>query len=127
MTWVGALIGGLLGIGGYLIATRNQESTDDAQVEADVVPISARVGWQVIAVRVADNSFVHKGDVLVEIDPRDYAARLKQAEAELQSAQAQAQAADAQATVSEAGAKGGFSSARAQVSTSSAAASSNSW
>jgi membrane fusion protein (multidrug efflux system) len=114
----------LLGIGGYLVATRGQVSTDDAQVEADVVPIAARVGGPVLRVAVADNAFVHKGDVLVEIDSRDYAARLKQAEAELESAQAQAQAADAQATVAEAGAKGGFSSARAQVSTSSAQASS---
>ncbi|PTL78708.1 HlyD family secretion protein [Vitiosangium sp. GDMCC 1.1324] len=114
----------LLGIGGYLVATRGQQTTDDAQVEADVVPIASRVGGPVMRVLVADNAFVHKGDALVEIDPRDYAARVKQAEAELESAQAQAQAADAQATVAEAGAKGGFSSARAMVSTSSAAASS---
>jgi membrane fusion protein (multidrug efflux system) len=112
----------LLGIGGYLVATRGQVTTDDAQIEADVVPIASRVGGPVMHVRVADNAFVHKGDVLVEIDSRDYAARVKQAEAELESAQAQAQAADAQATVSEAGAKGGFSSARAMVSTSSAQA-----
>ena len=114
----------LLGIGGYLVATRGQETTDAAQVEADVVPMATRVGGPVLHVRVADNAAVHKGDVLVEIDPRDYAARVKQAEAELESAQAQAQAADAQSTVSEAGAKGGFSSARALVSTSSAGVSS---
>ncbi|MGZ3459756.1 MAG: HlyD family secretion protein, partial [Archangium sp.] len=114
----------LLGIGGYLMATHNQVTTDDAQVEADVVPISSRVSGQVLRVLVADNAVVHKGDVLVEIDSRDYSAKVKQAEAELESAQAQAQAADAQATVAAAGAKGGFSSARAQVSTTNAAVSS---
>jgi membrane fusion protein (multidrug efflux system) len=114
----------LLAIGGYLLATRGQETTDAAQVEADVVHLATRAGGPVLRVLVADNAFVHKGDVLVELDPRDQAARVKQAEAELESAQAQAQAADAQATVSEAGAKGGLSSARAQVSTSSAAVSS---
>ncbi|ATB41569.1 membrane fusion component of tripartite multidrug resistance system [Cystobacter fuscus] len=114
----------LLGIGGYLVATRGQETTDAAQVEADVVPLATRVGGPVLHVLVADNALVHKGDVLVEIDPRDYTTRVKQAEAELESAQAQAQAADAQSTVAEAGAKGGFSSARALVSTSSAGVSS---
>ncbi|MBM7117954.1 HlyD family secretion protein [Archangium primigenium] len=114
----------LVGLGGYLVATRGEETTDAAQVEADVVPLATRVGGPVLRVRVADNALVHAGDVLVEIDPRDYQARLKQAEAELESAQAQAQVADAQATVAEAGAKGGFSSARALVTSSSAGVSS---
>ncbi|MFE8600757.1 HlyD family secretion protein [Archangium violaceum] len=114
----------ILAIGGYKLATLGQETTDAAQVEADVVPLSTRVGGQVLRVLVADNAVVHKGDVLVELDPRDYEARVKQAEAELESAQAQEQSADAQATVAEAGAKGGLSSARAMVSTSSAAVSS---
>ena len=121
----GGVLGAVLvGLGGYLVATRGQESTDDAQIEADVVPLAARVAGPVLRVLVADNAQVHKGDVLVELDARDSAARVKQAEAELESAQAQAQAADAQVTVSEAGARGGFSSARALVSTSSAAVSS---
>src|SRR6218665_3714284 len=88
----------LLGIGGYLVAPRGEETTDAAQVEADVVPLATRVNGPVLRVRVVDNALVHKGDVLVEIDPRDYAARVKQAEAELESARAQAQDAEAQAT-----------------------------
>jgi membrane fusion protein, multidrug efflux system len=122
---LGAVVGSVVvSIGGYKLATRGQQTTDAAQVEADVVPLSTRVSGPVSRVLVADNAFVHKGDVLVEIDPRDFATKVKQAEAELESAQAQAQAADAQATVAEAGAKGGFSSARAMVSTTSAAVSS---
>ncbi|MBX7101710.1 MAG: HlyD family secretion protein [Myxococcaceae bacterium] len=111
---------GLLVVGGYgalRVLTANRQTTDDAQVEADVVPLAPRVGGQVLRVLVHDNAVVKKGDVLVELDPADLQARLKQAEGELAAAKAQASAADAQVQVSEAGARGGLSSARAQVST----------
>lgn len=111
----------VMGVGGYLVATRGQETTDNAQVEADVVPLSVRVAGPVLRVLVQDNAQVHKGDVLAEIDSRDYTVKVKQAEAELASAKAQAAAADAQAAVAEAGAKGGFTSARASLSSSTAA------
>ncbi|WP_239014072.1 HlyD family secretion protein [Archangium violaceum] len=114
----------LAGIGGYMVLTRGQERTDNAQVQADLVPINARVGGPVLRVAVEDNARVKKGDVLVEIDPREYAVRVKQAEAELVSARAQAQAADAQMDVAEASARGGRSTARAVVSTSTAGVSS---
>ncbi|MBJ6765288.1 HlyD family secretion protein [Myxococcaceae bacterium JPH2] len=110
----------LLGLGGYKLLTLGQESTDNAQVEADVVPVHARVAGQVLRVRVADNSHVSQGDVLVELDPADLTLAEQQAEAELESARAQADAAQAQVTVAEAGARGGHSTARAQVSASAA-------
>jgi membrane fusion protein (multidrug efflux system) len=112
---------GAVAIAGYLVVHAlgaNRQSTDDAQVEADVVPLAARVGGPVIAVRVTENAVVKKGDVLVELDTADLRARVKQAEGDLAAAKAQAAAAEAQASVSEAGAKGGLSSAKAQVSTS---------
>ena len=96
----------------------NKETTDDAQIEADVVPLAARVGGQIFVVRVSDNAKVKKGDVILELDTADLSARVKQAEGELGAAKAQAASADAQAHVSEAGARGGLSSAKAQVSTS---------
>jgi membrane fusion protein (multidrug efflux system) len=109
--------------GGYSLyshLTKGIQSTDDAQVEADVVPLAARVGGLVAQVKVQDNSRVKKGDVIALIDPADLQARVKQAEGELSAAKAQAAAADAQAQVSEAGARGGLSTAKAQVSTSQA-------
>ena len=106
----------LLGIGLYSLFTAGKETTDDAQIEADVVPLAARVGGQVLAVHVQDNQRVKKGDKILELDPADYQARLEQATAEVATTVAQAQAADAQADVAEAGAKGGFSSAKAAVS-----------
>ncbi|MBU8898678.1 HlyD family secretion protein [Corallococcus sp. H22C18031201] len=120
----GVVVAVLVALGGFKVITAGQETTDDAQVEADVVPLAARVSGPVVAVEVVDNAQVHKGDVLVRIDPRPYEARVKQAEAELESARAQAVAADAQATVAAAGAKGGLSTARAQVSSSTSAVSS---
>ncbi|HZZ84304.1 MAG TPA: HlyD family secretion protein [Anaeromyxobacteraceae bacterium] len=111
----------LLGLGLYLFLTAGQENTDDAQVEADVVPTAPRVGGQVLQVSVAENQAVKKGDLILAIDPADYEARAAQAHAELRIAQAQADAAEAQERVSGATATGGFATAEAAVSGSSVA------
>jgi membrane fusion protein (multidrug efflux system) len=100
-------------IGGYALSTAGEESTDDAQVEADVVAVGARVGGQVLRAPVKENTFVKKGELLLEIDGADYQARVKQAQAELSTANAQAAQADAQVAVVEANARGGLSTARA--------------
>jgi len=121
------IVGGLvlvaaLGAGIFFVVTRGNQSTDDAQVESDVVPLAPRVSGMVLRVLVEDNAPVHKGDMLIEIDPADYAAKVKQAEGELATARAQAQAADAQAQVAVASARGGLGAAQARVSGSTAAA-----
>jgi membrane fusion protein (multidrug efflux system) len=67
------------------------ESTDDAQVDVHLYPVSARVAGYVTKVNVEDNQYVHKGDVLVEIDPKDYEVAVAQARASLASAEATAQ------------------------------------
>ncbi|MGA8869826.1 MAG: HlyD family secretion protein [Candidatus Acidiferrales bacterium] len=66
------------------------ESTDDAEVDGHLQPLSARISGYILKVNVDDNQHVHKGDVLVEIDPRDYQTALDQARANLASAQATA-------------------------------------
>lgn len=112
-----------LGLGGYLgfrTLTAGKENTDDAQVDADVVPIAARVGGAVLKVHVTDNQTVKKGDLLVEIDPRDLQAKVSQGEADVAAAKAQAAAADAQLDIVAATSKGGLSAARAALSGSSA-------
>lgn len=96
--------------------SRGKQSTDDAQVDADAVIVSARVGGTVLRVHVSDNQEVKKGDLLVELDPADLAARVKQSEAGLAAAQAQSAAVDAQVGIVDATAKGGLSAARAQLS-----------
>ncbi len=66
------------------------QSTDDAQVDVHLYPVSARVSGYVIKVNVNDNQFVEKGTVLVEIDPRDYEVAVEKARADLASAEATA-------------------------------------
>jgi membrane fusion protein (multidrug efflux system) len=67
------------------------ESTDDAQVDVHLYPVSARISGYVIKVNVNDNQFVQQGTVLVEIDPKDYEVAVAQAQANLASAEATAQ------------------------------------
>jgi membrane fusion protein (multidrug efflux system) len=67
------------------------ESTDDAQVDVHLYPVSARISGYVVRVNVGDNQYVQKGTVLVEIDPKDYEVAVEQAKANLASAEATAQ------------------------------------
>jgi len=62
------------------------ESTDDAQVDVHLYPVSARISGYVIKVNVGDNQYVQQGTVLVEIDPKDYEVAVAQARANLDSA-----------------------------------------
>jgi membrane fusion protein (multidrug efflux system) len=67
------------------------ESTDDAQVDVHIAPVSARISGYVIRVNVDDNQYVEKGTVLVEIDPKDYQVLVDKARADLANAEATAQ------------------------------------
>jgi len=84
----------------YFIAP--YESTDDAFIDGYVTIISPRVPGQVARLMVTDNQEVKAGDVLVEIDPRDYETSLSQAKADLAAASSQANQSRAQVSVSEA-------------------------
>ena len=81
-----AVVAGLL-LWRYL---SSYESTDDAQADVHLYPVSARVSGYVVRVNVNDNQWVNKGDVLVEIDPTDYQVALAQAQANLANAEATA-------------------------------------
>ena len=67
------------------------ESTDDAQADVHLYPVSARISGYVVKVNVDDNQWVEKGTVLVEIDPKDYEVAVAQAQANLNNAEATAQ------------------------------------
>jgi multidrug resistance efflux pump len=77
-------------VGAYELWVRYMYSpwTRDAKVRADVVTIVPEVAGYVTQLHVRDNQFVHKGDVLLEIDPADYRIALDRAQAQLQSAAA---------------------------------------
>lgn len=72
----------------YWTDWRFEESTDDAYVQADIVPIAPQVSGYLITVNVTDNQPVRKDDVLAVIDPRDYQAAVAQAEADVAEARA---------------------------------------
>jgi membrane fusion protein, multidrug efflux system len=67
------------------------ESTDDAQADVHLYPVSARISGYVVKVNVDDNQWVQQGAVLVEIDPKDYEVAVAQAQANLAGAEATAQ------------------------------------
>ncbi len=65
-----------------------RESTDDAQIDGHVIPVSPRISGRIVAVLVNDNQPVKAGESLVQLDPADYQVALEQAEAQLLTAQA---------------------------------------
>ena len=77
-------------VAGWLWITRGRETTDDAQVDARVTQLAARIGGTVLRVAIKDNEPVEQGAVLVEIDPRDYQVAVERAKAELADAEAAA-------------------------------------
>jgi len=85
----------LLLAAGMWFYSRNRVSTDDAQVDGHLVPVSCRVYGTVEKVLVEDNQAVKAGDPLLAVDPRDIQARLDQAKGSLAQAQAQLEAAKA--------------------------------
>jgi membrane fusion protein (multidrug efflux system) len=121
------ILGGIVAValsayGIFRVVTAGKESTDDAQVSTDLVPLAARVGGTIVALPVTDNQTVKKGDLIAEIDPTDYDNRVKQADAELAAAKAQADAADAQVHIVSSSSKGGLTSAKAALSGTAASA-----
>ena len=86
----------------YLEFVAPYESTDDAFIDAHVVPVSPQVAGRVAQLFVKDNQEVKAGDVLLQIDPRDYQATLDQQRANLSAAQSRLQQADSQSIADQA-------------------------
>src|SRR5215468_1810651 len=78
---------GLLGLYRHLAAW---ESTDNAQIDGYVYPVSSRVAGYVTRVMVDDNQYVEAGTVLVQLDSKDYEVALANAKAKLANDQATA-------------------------------------
>ncbi len=77
----------------YFLYSQTYEETDDAQVDGHLNPIASRVDGSITAVHFEDNQFVHAGDTLVELDPRDNQVAFAQARAQYDQAMAQVSAA----------------------------------
>jgi len=117
--WLGMLAAAslILGLVGAYFYTYNlsHKSTDDAFITGNVVSVSSRVASSVATVFVDDNQHVQKGDVLMELDPRDFAAKLAQAQANLEAARARQRSAEINVRVTDTTAGAGVEQAVAGV------------
>ena len=111
----------IVAIGVWLWRTAGQETTDDAQVDAHVAQISARVAGTVTGVLVRDNQPVDADATLVEIDPRDYQIAVDKARAELADAEAAAIAARRNVPITSTAAAGNVANAQGEIDQSRAA------
>jgi membrane fusion protein (multidrug efflux system) len=102
------IIGALLVIGTLVVLLfawlDRTETTTDAYVTGRIHPVAPRVTGTVTALYVDDNQHVKAGDVLLQLDTRDFDVRVEQARADInrakgQVASAQAQIAQAQAAI----------------------------
>jgi membrane fusion protein (multidrug efflux system) len=81
----------LLAVGGfaYWFLNRDKVDTDDAYTDGRIIAIAPRVAGQVVSLDVTDNQFVHRGDPLIHIDPRQFNIDRDQSKGSLDAALAQ--------------------------------------
>jgi membrane fusion protein (multidrug efflux system) len=101
--WIIAAVVIVLAVGGVIIWQYYsvRESTDDAQIDGHINPISPRVTGTVLRVLHDDNEVVQAGTLLVEMDPKDYQVSVDRARADLANAQANATAANVGVPITE--------------------------
>jgi membrane fusion protein, multidrug efflux system len=118
-----AIVGGiiLLAAIGFWLYSRTYESTDDAQVDGHLDGITARIDGDVKAVHGEENQPVQAGDVLVELDPRDYEVAIEQAQAQLLKARAGERAENPNLPISQSSAETSLSTSKAEVANAEAA------
>ncbi|MGE5323585.1 MAG: HlyD family secretion protein [Actinomycetota bacterium] len=93
------------------------ESTDDAQVDVHLYPVSPRISGYVVKVNVNDNQYVQAGTVLVEIDPKDYEIAVAKARADLANAEATAKSLNIAVPITSVNASSQLKSAASDVAT----------
>src|SRR5437764_6764948 len=93
------------------------ESTDDAQIDGHLNPVSARGSGHVQKLLVDDNQYVKAGQALVQIDPSDYQVLVARAQADYDNAVAAARSAGVDIPITTASAGGQLSAAEAEVET----------
>ena len=78
------------GVYGYYHYSQVYPSTDNAYVNANLINVAPKVGGYIEHVYVKENQLVHKGDLLVDIDPQDYSLALSKSQQDLTFAKQQA-------------------------------------
>jgi len=95
--WMGMVAAGFCAVAAYVyIPSLYVVETDDSYVQADTIAVVPKVAAYVTALHVTDNSRFSVGQLLVELDPRDFQVAVASAAATLQNAQAEQENAEAQ-------------------------------
>lgn len=103
-------------IAGLWYYYHGRETTDDAQVDGNITQMAPRIPGTVSQVFIHDYDFVREGQLLIKIDPRDYQARVDQAEAALELAEAQAEAAGVSVPLTRGTTRSAIEEANAEIS-----------
>jgi membrane fusion protein, multidrug efflux system len=112
---LGALVIILLAAAGAWYYFHGRVSTDDAEVNGNIIPIAPKVFGTVDQVYISDYEQVKAGQVLLRIDPRDYQAKVAQAQAALALSEAQAEAASVNVPLTRGLTQSAIAAARAEV------------
>ena len=112
---IGAVLLLSLGAGAWAWSTSGRERTDDAQVDAHLTQMAARISGTVTRVAVDDNQLVEAGTLLVQLDPGDYQVAVDKARAELADAEASAIAAQSNVPISSTTATSNVTTARGGI------------
>ena len=112
------LVVAILIVGALLFYWRSTfyEDTDDAQVNGHLIQVSSRISGNVISVPVEENQRVKAGDVIVELDPKDYQTTIQQDEANLAAAESNYESAKVNVPVTSVNSGSNISSAAATLS-----------
>jgi membrane fusion protein (multidrug efflux system) len=99
----------------YWLYSRSHETTDDAFIDGHIIQVSTKASGYVAKVYVTDNQQVHAGDLVAELDARDYEAKVAQAKAALDAGLAQQHQAQTQVTLTRANTNSNVQQATAGV------------
>lgn len=82
LAWV-LIISGITGMVSFYLFSRKNVTTNDAQIEQYITPVSSKVSGFIRTIKFNENQFVHKGDTLIVIDNREFVNQVQMAEAGL--------------------------------------------
>jgi len=82
LAWI-LIISGVTGMISFYLFSRKNVTTNDAQIEQYITPVSSKVSGFIKTIKFNENQFVHKGDTLVVIDNREFINQVHMAEASL--------------------------------------------
>src|SRR6202162_3414628 len=118
-----SILGGVILVGAlaFWLYSRPYESTDDAQVDGHLNGVTARIDGDVKAVYAEENQSIQAGDLLVELDPRDYEVAVEQAQAQLMKAQAGERAENPNLPITESTSQTSISTTKSEVANADAA------